>query len=213
MVLKLADWQTPEKENEPAARGRGTAKPQSAERRENVRNEAKVDSLDGAPDDESIAATIRSYLDRLAQVEDPVEVNRLRRIYRRTVPLHLRSHLAAFLLREATGGGAQPTRKGTPRAASRATPNATPKGDRARLFINAGRNRRIYPDDIYDLFASQLEIKRSDIAEVRVMDNYSFVEIQSRDAERAIAELTGKELKGRKLSVNYARPREEKQRE
>lgn len=39
---------------------------------------------------------------------------------------------------------------------------------------------------------------------------FGFVEMGSDDAEKAIAELNGKEIDGRSLTVNEARPREER---
>jgi len=39
---------------------------------------------------------------------------------------------------------------------------------------------------------------------------FAFVEMSSEDADKAIAQLNGKELDGRTLTVNEARPREER---
>jgi hypothetical protein len=237
VVLRVADWQAveaPEPE-EQVEREREVKPPRlrpgAADRRKNVPHDATEEARGAARggagtaeqrriDDEALKALIKSYLERITQLEDAGEINRLKRIYRRNVPLHLRGYLAAYLLRElATHGGAKAAAKGkTPSVAKapsarRAPGGKAPSGKYARLFINAGRNRRVFPNDIYELFSSELGVPRSDLGEVRVLDNYSFVEVQTRHAENAIAGLAGKELKGRKLAVDYARPREEKPRE
>ncbi len=209
VILKAEDWAEAQVETAPEevrrVDGSGTRRrtPPRSDGRDGVSKgtsgEARGDSRSAPPEssgtnEQSLAATIKGHLERMGQA-DASQMRRLTSILRRSVPLRLRGAFAAYLLRELTGG--------------------TPVGDDrlARLFINAGRNRRIFPNDIYDLFISQLNIQRSDFGEVRVLDNYSFVEIQARFADRAIAELTGKELRGRKLTVNFARPREGKQRE
>ena len=56
----------------------------------------------------------------------------------------------------------------------------------------------------------KLKAERSQIHDIKVLDNYSFVEVDSSLGERAIKELSGIEFKGRKLAVNYARKREDK---
>lgn len=195
VVLKRADWWKPEPEPEPEAAPVAARRSGGSGRRTGPAHNDGRDVVSKGTEGQSLEATIKGYLERIGQA-DAAEMRRLTGIVRRSVPFHLRSALAAYLLREITG----------------VAPVAE-DGKLARLFINAGRNRRIFPNDIYDLFISQLHIQRSDFGEVRVLDNYSFVEIQSRYAERAIAQLTGKDLRGRKLTVNYARPREDKQRE
>jgi len=46
---------------------------------------------------------------------------------------------------------------------------------------------------------------------VRVFDKYSFVDISRSRAEEAISRLTGLEVKGRPITVNYAKKKEEKE--
>jgi RNA recognition motif-containing protein len=68
-------------------------------------------------------------------------------------------------------------------------------------------------NDIKSLFEIYGEIKSVDL----IKDNYSgrskgfgFLEMSDKaEAEKAIAELNGKDLKGRNLKVNEARPRNE----
>ena len=79
-----------------------------------------------------------------------------------------------------------------------------------KLFLSMGKNRRVFPRDLIQLFADRLKAERSQIHDIKVLDNYSFVEIDSSLAERAIKELSGIEFKGRNLAVNYARKREDK---
>ena len=48
-------------------------------------------------------------------------------------------------------------------------------------------------------------MSQEDIGQVKVLDNYSFVEINPDKAQMAIDSLNGTELRGRKITVNFAR--------
>jgi ATP-dependent RNA helicase DeaD len=121
--------------------------------------------------------------------------------------------------RAASGGRAIPAvprASGSGRRRRAAAEKATPPAERARakegftrLFISVGKSRGVYPKDLAALFGDRLQIDRSRIGDIRVLDNYSFLEIDSALAERAIAELSGSELKGKQISVNYARKKED----
>ena len=69
----------------------------------------------------------------------------------------------------------------------------------------------MFARDLSDHFASRLSLAPGDIGGVRVFDKYSFVDILPERAEEAIAKLSGSELKGRTITVNYAKKKEEKE--
>ncbi len=54
-----------------------------------------------------------------------------------------------------------------------------------------------------------VEIEREHIGEIRVLDNYSFVQVITEDAEKIISTLNEFEYRGRKLAVSYSRKRDE----
>jgi len=83
-------------------------------------------------------------------------------------------------------------------------------GDSAQLFVSVGRNRRVFARDLTDLFTEKLQLSAGDIRDVRVFDKYSFVDIAPAKAEEAIRRLSGIEVKGRPITVNYAKKKEEK---
>jgi ATP-dependent RNA helicase DeaD len=186
IVLRAQDW-LPE-EPEPRTREGQTG---SAQRRIDVKDDARLAT---GTDEEALTAAIRNHLERIPQAPDPAALARVAGLVRRLVPLGRRSAFAAYLLLGREG-------------AVKSEP-----GKLVRLFINAGRNRRIFPNDIYELFTAKLGIERAQLGDVKVLDNYSFVEIQARHAEPAITRLRGVELKGRKLTVDYARPRADNKR-
>ena len=77
------------------------------------------------------------------------------------------------------------------------------------IFIGIGRNRRVYPRDLVGLLVSVAGLDRERIGDIRVLANYSFIQLFTEDCEKAIATLNGYEYRGRKLSVSYSRQKEE----
>jgi len=77
------------------------------------------------------------------------------------------------------------------------------------LFVSIGRNRRVYPRDLIGLILQTTGLEREHIGEIRVLDNYSFVQVITEDAEKIIATLNETEYRGRKLTVSFSKKREE----
>jgi len=48
---------------------------------------------------------------------------------------------------------------------------------------------------------------REDIGSIRILDNYSFVQVRDTKADEIIAALTGHKFRGRTLTVNFAKPK------
>jgi len=77
------------------------------------------------------------------------------------------------------------------------------------IFIGIGRNRRVYPRDLVGLLVSVAGLDRDRIGDIRVLANYSFVQLFTEDADKAISALNGYDYRGRKLSVSYSRQKGE----
>ena len=52
-------------------------------------------------------------------------------------------------------------------------------------------------------------LERDRIGDIRVLANYSFVQLFAEDAEKAIAALDGYDYRGRKLAVSYSKQKAE----
>ena len=73
------------------------------------------------------------------------------------------------------------------------------------IFVSIGRNRRVYPRDLVGLLVSVAGLGRERIGDIRVLANYSFVQLFSEDCEKVIAALNDYDYRGRKLSVSYSK--------
>lgn len=242
-------------------------------------------------DEAQLVSSLKEIVDRIRSEEDPFELNQYRRLFRKGVPLTLRSYFAAYLIKQLCMGrspGRLPlvgstsgrsngrqnegrstegrgregrgrdreearssegrqaegrARDGRGREDGRATEGRATEGrgregrgreERAprqaeareprepreprvvfpddvatTLFFSIGRNRRVYPRDLAALIAQSANIDRDHIGDVRVLDNYSFVQVLNEDADAVIAALNEQEYRGRKMVVSYSRKRED----
>lgn len=185
-------------------------------------------------DMEQVAAFLEDAVNKVEADADSLE--ELRKVFKKHVPLSRRSYVAAYLLKNARGaiyhfnerrgrddyhsrrddnryqnryerndhvprdeGGEQ--RERAPRV--QIDPSAA-----TTVFVGIGRNRRVFPRDLVGLFISVAGLERERIGDIRVLANYSFVQLFSEDAAKAIDALNGYDYRGRKLSVSYSKQRD-----
>ena len=60
-----------------------------------------------------------------------------------------------------------------------------------------------YPRDLIGLIMQNVEIEREHVGDIRVLDNYSFVQVITEDAQKIIDALNEFEYRGRKLVVSF----------
>ena len=77
------------------------------------------------------------------------------------------------------------------------------------IFISIGKNRRVYPRDLVGILIAIAGIDRERIGDIKVLANYSFVQLYTEDAQTAIDKLNGYDYRGRKLAVSYSHQKEE----
>ena len=160
--------------------------PKSDPSREPKQEQTEMANSDLPFDREATAQQLRDIVRRIHEEEDPVEMNQYKRFIRKHVSVFARGYFTAYLFKQLAGGSAL-------------------LSDRKSIFVSAGRNRRVHARDLVTLFTSANGVTRDDIGQVKVLDNYSFVEVDAAKAKQAIDDLNGTDFRGRKLTVNYAR--------
>lgn len=182
-------------------------------------------------DHDRIRKRIKESLGRVYAEADPAVLDQYRRLIKQEVSFFKRSYFAAYLLMELDqrGGGKRygaGGREGQPGRGSQAGGSrkyrggaeAAEEGQRAergdyplseeesvRLFFSAGRSRKVFPREILGLIISRTLIAKEDIGAIRILDNYSFVQVRNTVADTIIGALNGNMFRGRPLLVNYAR--------
>ncbi len=140
---------------------------------------------------DSLENTIKEIVTKIREEANPEELEQYRKIFKKHVPIFLRSYFAAYLLKQ-----------------TQVPKGGTKGGNYISLFVGIGKNRKVYPRDIARLFTGTGNIKPEDIGEIKILDNYSFVDIAESQAQKAIDLVNGTSLRGRKIAVNFARKKE-----
>ncbi|MBQ0039653.1 MAG: DbpA RNA binding domain-containing protein [Treponema sp.] len=188
--------------------------------------------------EEQVAAFLADAVRRVESSSDSdIEtLKAFKKLFKKNVPFSRRSYVAAMLIKNATSGfrSNRINREGkndrfnnkreerfnrNERTAERkqSTEEHTERAPRVTIdpsaagtiFIGVGRSRGVFPRDLVGLLVSVAGFDRSRIGEIRVLSNYSFIQLFAEDCDKAIAALNGYDYRGRKLSVSYSRKKEE----
>lgn len=76
------------------------------------------------------------------------------------------------------------------------------------IFISVGKNRRVFKRDLVGLLVSIAKIDHDRIGDIRLFPHFSFVQLFKEDCEKAISALNDYEFRGRKLTVNFSKPKD-----
>ena len=188
-------------------------------------------------DYDRIAEFLKASVQQVKTQEDVDVLIQLKKVFKKNVPFTLRGYLSAYLLKVATGNARRPFvprndhenfskdnfhsrredvrrdyKEAAPEGGERHEPHPRVEIDPAlatTIFVGIGRNRRVFPRDLVGLLISVAGLDRDRIGDIRVLANYSFVQLFTEDADKAITALNGYDYRGRKLSVSYSRQKDE----
>jgi hypothetical protein len=195
-----------------------------------------IKSFDELRKDEDLQKRLRDIVQEIHDEEDPDELNAYKKIIKRNVPLFARAYLTAYLLKYANEGqnvlkgggrgsggpkgekgkrGEKPGKpdkgeKGGKQPDQKQEQNQKSRSDEGfqSVFVSVGKNRKVFPRDLVQLFTDVDSVGSDDLGQIKILDNYSFVEVSEHKAKPVIDALNGTDFRGRKLTVNYARKKE-----
>ncbi|CEM62159.1 RNA-binding protein [Treponema phagedenis] len=162
-----------------------------------------------------------SFLENILQIvkteADPQVLNEYRRLFRKTVPLTMRSYVAGYLIKENVDpsfGRNKGSKGQRGRFFSQEKPAQTERpvlspDVSTSIFISIGKSRRVYPRDIITLLIQQGGVQREHIGDIRILENYSFVQVLTEEADGIIDKLHNSSYRGRNITVSYSRKQEE----
>ncbi len=174
--------------------------------------------------DQALKTRIKEILKEIHEDENPEELNAYRALINANVSIFSRGYFAAYLLkqmhlnpgaspkksRSASGSNGRGARNSAPSQAHKgpAAETDNPTENTTSIFVSIGKNRKVFPRDLIALFAGVDSITGEDIGQIKILDNYSFVELANEKTDSAIEALNNTEFRGRKLTVNYARKKD-----
>lgn len=147
--------------------------------------------------EEQVKEKINQFIDTIKESEDPIVLKEYKKLIKKNVPFHLRGYFNAFLFKSLCG--------------DTVTVHKKKPENMQTVFINIGKNRRVYPKDLFRLFQKSLDIPGEMIGSIKVLGNYSFVEIASDSAAVAVKKMDGMSFRGKKLTVNFAYKKDKKE--
>jgi hypothetical protein len=155
---------------------------------------------------EKVKRNLESILEKMHTGADIAQLHEYHKLYRKEISFFKRSWAAAWLLMYYD-------QRETPRFPAKISPEkqnteiTLGEEESKRLFISIGKNRRLFPRDVISLIMTKTSVAREDIGVIRILDNYSFVQVRDIKADEIIEKLTGQRFRGRTLTVNYAKPK------
>ena len=167
-------------------------------------------------DEEQLISSLKDLIEAIKTQENPEELNLYRRIFKKAVPLTMRSYVAAYLIKQAGIGGSRIYKKDNRNGLGKGTfkqNSARPsrpkvilaEEESTSLVIGVGRKRGIFPKDIITLLIQGAGISREHIGDIRILDNYCFVQVMQDEAETIIEKLNNSYYRGKNLTVSHSR--------
>jgi ATP-dependent RNA helicase DeaD len=102
---------------------------------------------------------------------------------------------------------APPAEPEAPEAAEAASTEAPPESDsgHVKLFINRGSRSGIEEEDVRWALTEGAVVPAGAIHDVRVLERFTFVDLDGEQAEQALDRLDGTKLKGKQIRLEYAK--------
>jgi RNA recognition motif-containing protein len=164
-------------------------------------------------DKEKAKRNLEDILDKIHSGTDNSLLYEYNRLYRKEISLFKRSLTAAWLFmyydQKETPAMRPKKLERRERAVTPSETSSLEEEDAKKLFISIGKNRRLFPREIITLIMSKTSSAREDIGAIKILDNYSFVQVRNTRADEIIGALNGIRFRGRTLTVNYAKPKAE----
>ncbi len=182
---------------------------------------------DNPIDLDALPGKIQQILSQVESDSNPEELEQIWKLVKKNVPFTRRGYFAAYLMREAANGKkenkkefhkerkefqprekreAQNTEKKpqshSPAAAPR-TERVIPEGSKT-LYVNLGKNGRIYARDLVELITKDTGITKDEIFAIKVHDRYSFITMSEENCNKAVAALQGTDVRGRTVQINIS---------
>lgn len=164
--------------------------------KEDLHKDKNSSQEDKMTDDEEkrVKTKIEEIISTIKEGEDPLILKDYKKLIKKYVPFHIRGYFSAFLFKNLVQ--------------DRPVKHRKINDNMQTVFINIGKTRRVYPKDLLLFFQKSLNLATDQIGSIKVLANYSFVDLDKKVAAEAVEHLDGKTFRGKKIIVNFARKKE-----
>ncbi|MEL3908593.1 MAG: DbpA RNA binding domain-containing protein [Treponemataceae bacterium] len=163
---------------------------------------------DNLLNDEDFTSFIERTLNKMKTEGDVEQLNADRKLFRKSVSFGMRSYFASYLVRRLVSNtrnkrNSQSRRRSVPKISFSPDVSTT-------LFFNIGRSRKMFYRDIIYLIMNNADVKRESIGEIKIHNNYSFVQVENEAVKSIMENLNDMSYRGKKLVVNKANEKPER---
>jgi len=156
----------------------------------------------------------KELVEEMKLYHDPKELEEIRKIMRKNVPLTMRGYLLAYLFMTQDGNihhsSTRPRGNGQPhsKADDRKPLNKATLEDSVSFYINIGKTSKSSPKELAQFICEKANLKASDIVSIAYKPSYSFIYIKKDVANNVIDALNGQTYKNRKVKINYSKEKD-----
>jgi len=165
--------------------------------------------------EKTLEAFLEGLLEELKHPQDAKLLEDVRRAFRKKVPFHLRSYASALMILRAAGIYRSKSPKKVsqePQEHARVEPRPETQNqtkEMVSLFVSMGKRHHLKPLELKKKIAERTGLSSDALGRVHLLENYSFIEVPTNEAQRIVAAMVGAELNGRALEVKPAKKRSE----
>ncbi len=160
---------------------------------------------------------IKQLVEEMKLYNNPQELEEMRKVMRRNVPLTMRGYLLAYLyVKSNDTKAARPAREQKAdrpeRGAERTEKKQQPKPgleNTVSFYINVGKASKGSAHEMVDFICEKTGLSSEDIVSVAYKQNYSFVYIKNDKTNGVIDAVAGQTYKGRKVKMNFSKEKDE----
>lgn len=157
-------------------------------------------------DTENTVKRIRKELENTRAYSSPEDVEMVKKLIKKNVPLTMRLNFAAYILIDLMKDDQKKKEKNGRR-------NRRPELDNAKTFyINVGKFSKTTGKELAQFIVNETSLQPEDLVSLIFKQNYSFFSVKEDKEAGIIQALSGKTYQGKKIKVNYGKtkaPQEE----
>jgi hypothetical protein len=146
---------------------------------------------------------IKELVKEMQLYNNPQEIEEMRKVIKKNVPLLMRGNLLAYLYITRHGSTSEQTR---PSRAQKAPVRSLE--NTVAFYISVGKNSKSSPKELAEFICQKANIANDAIVAIAYKQNYSFIHIKKEASEGIIEAINGQLYKGRKVKMNYSKEKD-----
>lgn len=153
---------------------------------------------------------IKELVKEMQLYNNPEEIEEMRKVIRKNVPLLMRGNLLAYLYitrHGDSGEHSKTTRVQKAGAEERKAPTKSLENT-VSFYINVGKSSKSSPKELAQFICEKANISNDSIVAIAYKQNYSFIHVKKEASEGIIGAVNGQTYKGRKVKINFSKDKD-----